>query len=383
MQTGGRRRSRIPLALLAAIGAVACGHSEPFPSEPPRLDEPLDPAPPVRLTYSGAPDLSPAWTADGATIAYSAAMSESREGDTCIGLMPVGGGTLRGRLCPSPLATEDTLTVYDRPAVSGAGRVAYVVLERRPSDQRGWRSRDLVVRSLAGPHDAVRLGPVASADFSTLSSLRWLDDERLVYVGEREESIEIGPGVSVLVSVGRAIATRDAAAGAAPRLVPGLDNPSSVTPAGDGAVFATVAGDTRVYRVDLETGGRTVVHDFGAAGIARDLHAAGGRLAAIVGGVVRVVVAPDGRRGHIDSGGNLYVIDLATGAARRIGDPLPVERVGGGFALYDRPALSPDGRTLVAEAYQAKRRVLDATVQPPLQDTVLTTTGDLWQFDGL
>jgi hypothetical protein len=309
-------------------------------------------------------------------------MPESREGDACIGLMPVGGGTLRGRLCPAPLGSGDTLTVLDRPAVSAGGRIAYVVSMRRSTDQRGWRSRDLFVGSLVAPRAPVRLGPVASAEFSTISSLRWLDEERLVFVGEREESSALGPGAFELVPVGRAIAVRDARPGAASLIVPGTTSPTSVTPADAGAVFATVAGDTRIFRVDLATGAAVVVHDFGAAGVPRDLHAAGGRLAAVVGGVLQRIVLPDGRLAQRDSGGKLFVLDLASGTATQLGDPLPPGRIDGSFALYRRPALAPDARTIVVEGYEARARVISEG-PPTLRDTILLTTGDLWRFDDL
>ena len=94
------------------------------------------------------------------------------------------------------------------------------------------------------------------------------------------------------------------APGSSPVVLPGTDFASGVSPGPTSdEVYYTLNGDTRVYRRVLSTGDQSVVHDFGPAGIARDVHVAGGRLTAVVGG--RVNVVPDAELGQIqwDSGG--------------------------------------------------------------------------------
>ena len=46
-----------------------------------------------------------------------------------------------------------------------------------------------------------------------------------------------------------------------------------------------MADSSVVYRMDLATTNVQVVHDFGAAGIARDVQVSGNRLVAIVGAI--------------------------------------------------------------------------------------------------
>jgi hypothetical protein len=68
-------------------------------------------------------------------------------------------------------------------------------------------------------------------------------------------------------------------------IIPGTSLASSVQPTPDGkAIYYTVADSSVVYRMDLATTNVQVVHDFGAAGIARDVQVSGNRLVAIVGG---------------------------------------------------------------------------------------------------
>ena len=76
-----------------------------------------------------------------------------------------------------------------------------------------------------------------------------------------------------------------------------------------------------------------VAYDFGTAGVARDVHAAGGRLAAVVGGRVAFGVNPVLGPIQRDSGGAVHVVDLAAGIDR------PLDGTG---LLFRRPALSPD-----------------------------------------
>jgi Tol biopolymer transport system component len=83
------------------------------------------------------------------------------------------------------------------------------------------------------------------------------------------------------------------------------------------------------------------VYDFGARGIARGVQVESGRLVAVVGGDVVASFNPDlGALIQSDDGGYLYWVDLASGTATQLPDT--------GFR-YRRPALSPDGRRVVAE----------------------------------
>jgi hypothetical protein len=78
-----------------------------------------------------------------------------------------------------------------------------------------------------------------------------------------------------------------------PAAVPGTDLASGVSPgASADEVFYTIGGDTRVFHRVLSSGEVSVAHDFGAAGIARDVHVVGRRLVAVVGGHVAFGVDP-------------------------------------------------------------------------------------------
>ena len=97
--------------------------------------------------------------------------------------------------------------------------------------------------------------------------------------------------------------------------IAGTDLASGVSPgASEDEVYYTLNGDSRVYRKQLSSGDVTVVHDFGAAGFARDVHVVGNRMAAVVGG--RVAFAPaDPSLGPTqwDSGGVVHVVNLQDG----------------------------------------------------------------------
>ena len=96
-----------------------------------------------------------------------------------------------------------------------------------------------------------------------------------------------------------------------------------------------------------------IAHDFGAAGVARDVHVAGNRITAVVGGRVRLV--PDPVLGPVqwDSGGVIHVVDLASGWTWH-STPGP--------ALPPARALSPGDR-VVAEGYP----LIITLVAPPLR----------------
>src|SRR5690348_2715089 len=103
--------------------------------------------------------------------------------------------------------------------------------------------------------------------------------------------------------------------GNGPVALPGTDFASGVSPgASSDEIYFTVAGDSRVFRRTVSTGETAVAHDFGSAGIARDVDVAGGRLAAVVGGRVGVATDPQLGTFQSDNGGIVHVVDLASGA---------------------------------------------------------------------
>jgi hypothetical protein len=106
-------------------------------------------------------------------------------------------------------------------------------------------------------------------------------------------------------------------------------------------IYYTLGGDSRVYRRLLSTGEVTVAFDFGAEGIARDIHVVGNEMAAVVGGRVSFSVDPSMGPVQWDSGGTLHIVSLTNGG----------ESVLDGPGLFRRPRLSPSGGAVVAEVY--------------------------------
>jgi hypothetical protein len=150
--------------------------------------------------------------------------------------------------------------------------------------------------------------------------------------------------------------------------VPGTGQATGVASIEDGAaILFTLPNDTRIYRRDLASGEVTVAHDFGPAGVARDVHASGNRVVAVVGG--RVAFSMDPRVGPTqwDSGGILRVIDLGGS------DEVVLETPG---RLYRRPALNPDGAKVVAEGFPL---ITGSDLGP---DTTVSKSGDLYLFGG-
>jgi hypothetical protein len=150
-------------------------------------------------------------------------------------------------------------------------------------------------------------------------------------------------------------------------VVPGTELASGVSPGGtENEIYYTLSGDTRVYRRDLSSGAVSVAHDFGAAGIARDVHVVGQRMTAVVGG--RVAFAQDSTLGGAvqwDSGGTLHLVDLQDGSDMLMSGP----------GLFRRPRLSPDATRIVAEVYP-----LIITPTGEAAETTVARTGDLYLF---
>src|SRR5207249_1196068 len=109
--------------------------------------------------------------------------------------------------------------------------------------------------------------------FRHVAQLRWLGSDVLVYLAQRVGYVAPCRGCELdTVRTGVELATLDRSLPTpAPVVLPGTQNASSVA-GGETAdvIYYTLSGDSRVFRRVLSSGADSVVHDFGAVGIARD-----------------------------------------------------------------------------------------------------------------
>lgn len=357
--------------------AAACGHSEPFTAPDTELDQPRIPGNPAQLTYALGHETSPAWTPDGASIVYSFEVTDrpgSPESDRCLAVIPAGGGTVTREICNRSAFEADSSETFDWPALNAVGDLAYV-RSTRPGTINDNRFGSLLVAPYINPAASTELRsfPFQGADafYVELGSLRWLTDDQLVFIAMAEAVVDpCLPFASCeqLVRYGRNVHRLVASNPGTGTPVPGTGLATSVA-AGENAdvIYFTLADDSRVYRQALSTGASTVAHDFGGP-IARDVHYAAGRLAAIVGGRVTVFDADVGPVQVFDSGGLLMVVDVATGTAVEAAVP---------GVWFRRPAFSPDGTRLAAQGHAL---IITPVPNPP--PTVDTTygNGNIWLF---
>lgn len=361
----------------SAILAIACGHTDPFDAPPYGTTQPFDATPPARLTLNTGPDRSPAWLPDGSGILYSAQQLTRADGDVCLAELPPTGGTQRRLVCDlHPPEFQGGRNVVESPAGAPDGRVAFVRAYSAPEGTSP-AIASLVVGSLLDPSKAAvvqaLLAPPGGGPQPTITHLHWLDPGHLAYVksGAAYRQVCAACPFDTLVT-GQSVALLDVGPGGGAAPVPGTDFASGASPgASADELYYTLGGDTRVYRRTLSTGDVTVAYDFGAAGIARDVAVAGGRLAAIVGGRVTFGMDPTLGPTQWDSGGVVHVVDLASNSDVALEGP----------GLFRQPAISPAGDRLVAEGYPL---IIVTFEDPPtgqtLADTTVSHNGDLYLF---
>ncbi|MEO8090175.1 MAG: hypothetical protein ABI703_07760 [Gemmatimonadales bacterium] len=364
------QRLRLLLLLLPLLG---CGHTEPFGTPPTGTDQPFNGGPPVRLTYNPGPDRNAVWLPDGSGILYSTQQLGRRDHDVCLALLPPGGGSQRQLTCDLSPTGADTVDAIESPAPAADGRLAFVGHSSRPGTIPPGSS-GIYLGSLSDPANRATLRPIpytipGGPLHSDASQLRWLSGTRLLYLGER---VDFAPHCDRCAewdttTTGLNVVSLDVTQpGGTPQLIPGTDNASGLSRGADeDEIYFTLSGDARVYRQTLSTGAVGVAHDFGPAGVARDVHVVGSRMAAVVGG--RVVYGADPRFGPTqwDSGGVLHVVDLSSGQDQVLDGP----------GLFRRPQVSPSGSALVVEMYPLEIGLGD----PP--DTLVSRRGDLFLYD--
>jgi hypothetical protein len=363
--------------LLPIFLLLGCGHSEPFTNPDTGTDQPFDPGPPVRLTANPGGDLQPAWTADGSGLLYSVSDPTRNDRDICLGLIPAGNDRQSELWCDVPEGFQRS----DAVLATGPGPDGRMAFLASATSLTNFNPEHTGLRVAPGP-DPNGGAQVLHLPYSRgtglvnwAGRLRWIQGDRLAYLGQtlkvrQQCHFACTPPDTTITSIG--VELLDLGSGA-PVALPGTARATGLATIADGAVVLyTLAGDSRIFRRNLASGAVTVAHDFGAAGIARDLDASGTRIAAVVGGLVSEEDDPDLGPIQFDRGGILHVVDLADHSDTPVPDA---------SRLYRRPALSPGGDVLVAEGYRFAVQFLpDPNTGELLADTTITSASDLIRF---
>ena len=352
------RRFTAAVALMLAL--AGCEHTAPFAPRDTGSDQPFGAGSPRRVTFNLGDDRAPAWLPDESGFWYSFERADRADRDRCLALLPPDGGRIARTLCDRIPAADDSTDAWTEPAIDAAGRIAYVAMSSRIGDVAPLAGALVLATppALTAERVVVTL-PYLGSDqaFRQVAQLRWLGSDALVYVAQRVGYVAPCRGCALdTVRTGVELATLDLRATApSPVVLPGTQNASSLgTGESPDVIYYTLGGDSRVFRRVLSSGADSVVHDFGAAGIARDVQVAGRRLVAVVGGNVQF--AFDSVLGYMvqrDGGGTLHLLDLSSGVDSTLS---------AAAQPFRRPALSPSGTRLVAEAITGR-------------------SADLWEFD--
>jgi WD40 repeat protein len=339
--------------------AVACTHDQPMSVGSFTPGGPFGSVVPLRLTYNTGEDLGPVWLPDGSGFFYTMERLDRDDKDRCLVQMPAGGGSIEREICDRIPAADDSVDAYSAAAIAPNGRLAYI--RGTASFSAGWpvttHDQQLIVGTLADPVTVRVLLPSipypspGGRIHQGVAQVRWLNDTSLIYVGQQVSypAVCMNCVLRDTLTSGLEIMRLDfGSTTPALHVLPGTAQASSVTVAGHDTLFFTVNGDTRILRFTLADSAITLVHNFGG-GIARDVQVGGGRLLALVGGLVSFT--PDSLTGGIqrDSGGTLVLVDPVNGNET----PLAVG------SLFRHPALSPDGKRIVAESYVGGSRSTD------------------------
>ena len=352
-----RRRGPLPLLIMLAI--TACSHGEPFAPPDTDLDVPLAGGEPARLTFGDGVG-EPGWLPDGSSVIYGARRLDGDRLDRCLSVLPATGGTVRREICNPSIFDESIVDVFGSPDVSAGGLLAFQYANAPGGGNPAFAGIFAAPLDSPAVTTAVRSVPFTGPDglfYVAISHLRWLGETDVVFIAYAQETVVPCEGCDAEVYTHPRTLFRAAATpGSALTPVPGGAFATAVA-AGATAdeLYFTLTADTRIYHLRLSTGEQTVVHDFLADGIARDVHFGGGRLTAVAGGRLQVVQAPVGQLQTVDEGGHLFLLEPATGLVRRLTDDT---------RWFRHPAISPDGTRIVGEGHAVVISGPDTTVNP-------------------
>jgi len=345
-----RARVRSLLLPAALLAAWACGHSEPFQDPGETNDGPFDPVIPIQLTYNPGSDLTPSFLPGDSIVLYSYEQGGAINVNTCIGALPVAGGTRVNDSCPRSAAALDSTERYQNPVplndsmivlvqsarAKGAGVDAITLLGTAP-----WRNADQLVPRLEFPFTSSNGGFETSANYVSLTG-----GATLAYLGLTDMSACPGSeklcNQPVLIRVGREIGQLSLETTGEPSIAPETDYATSVaTGRTPGAFLFTRPLDSRVYERQAD-GSTATLFDF-APEIVRDPMLVGDQLVAIIGGSVAEFTSDTGATVQVNGGGSIVLVNLGSGTLRYV--------TTGEFADYSRPVLSSDGRVIIAESF--------------------------------
>lgn len=358
---------RPDLRLLCLLAALGCAHGEPFVPRDNGTSGPQNAQPPIQLTFNPGMDLTPSWTADGASILYTYEQFGRSDADRCIGRLPGDGGTRTMEKCGLGDPGAALVNSLESPAEGPDGRLAWVQFEG-PAGGINPASGGLRAGTLAASDSGtlVRSLPYTAPSgnlHATATDLQWLDPSTLVYIGSDVAYVLACSGCKYdTLLVGSEITRLDLGTSPATvTVIPGTFGATSLWVASDGgAYYYTLQNDSNVYRQAVAGGAVTVAHDFGAGHIPRDISVAGTTLLAVVDGHVFVQTIPVSGDTQRDEGGLLTRVDLTTGIETRLPDF---------HFFYRRARLSPAGTAIVAQAY------------PLTIDTIRDNTGVVTSID--
>ena len=364
----GPARLRSPAAVaLALAGAAAvlasCEHARPFGAADLGPNAPFSTAFPRQLTFDAGGDLAPGWLPDAAGIIYSFQRYDRPDGDRCLAVLPPEGGHVVRTICHGSLLDADSTNSLWSPAVGPGGVLAYLREGSAPGAPAPV-SRELVVATLGDPDPGrvIRTFPYVAPDgtlHATATHLTWVDAETLVYVAQTVLYTFPPSALDTILTPVEIVEISLAGGSVALSVLPGTAGATSVAADAAGAIYYTLLGDSRIYRLDPGAGAGSVVYDFGSTGAALDVVVAGGRLFAVAGPQTAA-----------QKGGDLFLVDPAAGTAQLVAEPPEV--------WFRRPAASPSGTRVAAEGYALtfRARIPTDTLNPV--DTIVSRSAHLY-----
>lgn len=354
---------------------AACSHEAPFQNRNSSLDSTIGGGPDRQLTLNLGADIRPAWLTDGSGLIYAYEGISGPARDRCLAILPPSGGTRRELSCATSTLSQDSVDAFSEAAPGPGGKMLFTREWSLPVDINPVRGA-LQLGTVTQPASAITLltFPYTASSghiHQGISHIRWLSPTRAVYLASKVAYPRpCGTCQADTVRTGIELVELDLS-GATPTIqpIPGTDSASSVdVGATSNEIYFTRNGDTRVYLMDLTSGISIVAHDFGTAGIARDVAYLGNQLYAVVGGGVTYVLDPALGPSQLDRGGQLWLADLGNGTdGWRIIDS----------RWFKRPVISPQRNRMVAESFQLSF----VTCGPGCVDTVISRNADLWLLD--